>query len=284
MIDYEVRFLTKSTQKIISKKDRREPILLEKLGNFKMNRKKYLNFFLKAKKIKEIYLRGLPVNNKRSWYLQEDTLRSEFIEYIKNKKIKLKIKTVTCIPNLNEISQNEFINFCKNKKLKYFEINQHWMTYKVGEYKTLAKEYVKIFNFINKNKLTLFVEPKFLHNKQYYFYPTEDKKYLWSKNITYKEGDNFFQFLKHIIRKFPNINIYVQRMGGGFFVNENFFKKKDLKRLTLITSASLSIYAWLKIFKIKEFKKFKIGFASDHPFNSYRSLKMYTTFNKFISR
>ena len=283
MIDYEVRFLTKNIWQTLLRKDKREPMLLLKLRKFKMNRKRYLNFFLKAKKIKEIYLRGLPINNKRDWYLQEETLQSEFIEYIKFKKIKLKIKKVTIIPNLNNISSDEFLKLCKKKKIKYFEFNSHWLTYKKSTYNSLVRNNLKVFNFINKNKFTLFLEPKFLHEDAVYFYPS-----LTNENTPnlkkFTGSSNFFYFLKFIYKKYSNINIYIQRMGGGIFIDESFFKKNYFKRLMLLSSASSSIHAWLKVLTIKEFRKIKLGFASDHPFNSYRSIKMYNAFNKFLNK
>ena len=245
-IDYEIRYISKyAYKKLKSHKLLKslEPICVQKLRNFKKNKKKISNYFSKAKKIKKIILRPLFFNSKKIYYDQLNNLKKDFLNEVKIPD-RIKIEESLQIPNFNYIKFDEIKKIIDN--YKHFDLNFTWYQ-NVGS----LKPYKKIINIIDKKKGNLCFE---MHDNS-------------------EETNNILNFLS----KKKNIKILIpsfSRLNCFSFHNRKFFKKKNV---FFLTSAAYSYSIWYKILRL-EFKKNKILFGTDHPFNNLKSLKMYNYF------
>ena len=110
MIDHEFRLITPSLKKLLFLRSKKEKTLNKKIPlNFvrDLNIKKINNLYLKnANLLKKIYYRGLPINDKKFYLLQEIELQATFSELQKN--YKLNGKQIVQLPNPDYVSFKVF--------------------------------------------------------------------------------------------------------------------------------------------------------------------------------
>ena len=258
MIDHEVRIISPTIEKAILNRIRTEPTLLKKIpfNNLKKKnyQKNYSKYFKKAKEIKEVYLRGLPTNNKKLYCQQNLEIEKSFINLTGNLKRKINYKLVLHLPNPDVISLKDFEKIFKNLKNIYaFELISSWH----GNYSD-SKKYDKFLSMVSETKLPLNLEVDYIFRN--------------SLNAPH----NFF----NLIKKFPNIEYWLPHLGCGIFLHQDKYMDILKKKPSFLTSTK-NFSLWMNLFKIKDFKNIKIKYASDHPFNSNSSLDIYSKWKKF---
>lgn len=258
MIDYEVRIICPAIEQAISSRIKTESTLLKKIPFNDLIKKKYqenyCKYFKKAKDIKEVYLRGLPINNKNLFYQQNLEIEKSFINLTSNLKRKINRKLVLHVPNPDVISLKDFEKIFLNlKNIHAFELISSWH----GNYSN-SKKYNKFLSMISETKLPLNLEVDYIFRQ--------------SLNAPY----NFFD----IIQKFPNIEYWLPHLGCGIFLHKDRYFDILKKEPSFLTSTN-DFRLWMNLFKIKEFKDIKIKYASDHPFNSNSSLDIFLNWKKF---
>jgi hypothetical protein len=269
MIDYEFRIITPTLRSLVSKKKITEPILIKKIPKQhitinNLNKLNY-NYFSNLKKISKICYRGLPINNRKDFIKSELELEACFFDLKKKvKKIFKKNligKRIIQIPNPFEFSIKDFKKFIKENfsRTEYygFELIPNWHFSKNKN--ICINDYDEFFEFIVNKKKPLCFESDFL----------------------FREYNNMYK-LFYVIKKFPSIKILLPKLGAGIFLYDSFLKKLKLKnKITIYTSAPNSL-EWL--FNIKKnylLKNTNITFGSDHPFNGYKTFKIYNAYNKW---
>lgn len=258
MIDHEVRIICPAIEKAILNRFKTEPILLKKIpfsNHIKKNyQKNYSTYFQKAKDIKEIYLRGLPINNKNLFYQQNFEIEESFINLTRNLGRKINYKLVLHLPNPDIVSLKDFEKtFTNLKNIHAFELISSWH----GNYSD-SKKYDKFLSMISETKLPLNLEVDYIFRK--------------SLNAPH----NFF----NIIKKFPDIEYWLPHLGCGIFLHQDKYLDILKKKPSFLTSTKDSIL-WMNLFKMKDFKNTKIKYATDHPFNSNSSLKIFLNWKKY---
>jgi len=258
MIDHEVRVICPSIETAILKKIKTEQVLLKKIPlnkKIKNNyQKKYIEYFIKAKEINEVYLRGLPINNKKLFYRQNIELEKSFLDLISNLKRKIKYKLVLQIPNPDVISLKEFEKTFNNLKNIYaFELISSWH----GNYSD-SNKYDKFLSLVNETKLPLNIEVD----------------YIFRKSLNAPQ--NFFS----LIKKFPTIEYWLPHLGCGIFIHQEKYMSILKKKPSFLTSTK-NFTLWMSLLKLKNLK---IKYASDHPFNSNTSLEIFSNWKKFKSK
>lgn len=257
MIDHEFRVLTPSVKKIIKKNLLSEEVLNEKIpyklvnsSIYKKSYQKYLNY---AKEINLVYLRGLPINNKKIYISQERELKFEFFKIIGSVNRKIKYKQVIQIPNPEYVSVKDFKNLIKKiDNLGGFELISSWHNKFTGD--TIYDKYLKVVKSFN---LPVSIEVDYIHRN--------------SKN-------SISEFFK-LLRKNSSLKFWLPHFGCGAFLHWKLIKQIAKKKPVLLSSTS-EIEYWLNIFSEKNFRDIPIKFASDHPFNSYQSEKIYNNWMK----
>tara|TARA_B100001063_G_C16733016_1_gene540381 strand:+ start:819 stop:1598 length:780 start_codon:yes stop_codon:yes gene_type:complete len=259
MIDHEVRFLTNSTIEVLKKKLKSEKILISKIPykfvKDKNFQKDYIEYFLKAKKINEVYLRGLPLNEKNNYETQERQLMEEFQKINHMLKKKLIVNQVMQIPNPENIKFKDFEKiFLSIKKVKGFELISSWHNKKSND-----KIYEKYLGFVNELQMPLSIEVD----------------YFFRDSLV--SLANFF----NVIKKFPNIKYWLPHLGCGAFLHWDKILNICEKSPSLMTS-TVNYNLWADVLKLPYYRKISLKYASDHPFNSKSSIKIYNYWkNKF---
>ena len=96
MIDHEFRIITPEVKRLLRNRIKSESVLLQKIPlNFVSNKGftlVYKDYFKKNKKINELCYRGLPLNRKESYFIQEEQLEEtlNLILDLSDRKIKKK--------------------------------------------------------------------------------------------------------------------------------------------------------------------------------------------------
>jgi hypothetical protein len=261
MIDHEVRVITPGVKEALKNKLSSETILNKKIS-FSGIRKKffiksYENYLKRAKKVKGILIRGLPINNKKIYFDQENSLLETSKIILRNIKRKLIIKQIIQIPNPDIINLKDFENLISKKKnIAGFELISSWHNKNTDE-----KKYFKFYSLINEINLPLSIEVDYFFRK--------------SKNSIYR----FY----NLIRYFPNIEYWLPHLGCGIFLHWNKIISICSKKPSLLTSTS-NIDSWLKILNLNNFKDIPLKYATDHPFNLSSSLKIYNSCLKLKHR
>ncbi len=259
MIDHEIRIITKSVNNLIKKKSSYSEKILKKKISFNFISSKnflvsYKNYLSAAKKINEVYIRGLPINNKKIFLNQEIELKDSFKKIITKINKKINYKQIVQIPNPDFVSIKEFektINKINN--LGGFELISSWHDKRSDD-----KKYFKFFSLVQDSGLPLSLEVD-------YFYRS-------SKN-------SIIEFM-NVLKKFPNIQFWLPHFGCGIFLHWDKIENITNKPPVLLSSTN-EIEKWLFILKKDYFKKIPIKFASDHPFNELKSIHIYKTWIKY---
>ena len=112
MIDHEFRIITPILKKLILKRLNSEKILNKKIPRNIFKNKLFIehqeNYLKRAKFIKKIFFRGLPINSKKEYFIQEEQLADTFYEYTKNYKLKISGKQIIQIPNPDLVEFSQF--------------------------------------------------------------------------------------------------------------------------------------------------------------------------------
>ena len=151
--DHEIRYISKSTyKKLKSRKLQKslEPVIIQKLKDFKKNKKKISDYFIKSKKIRKIILRPLFFNSKKFYYDQLKNLKKDFLNEVKIPE-RITIEESVQIPNFDYIKFDEFKKIINN--YKHFDLNFLWSK----DIKNL-KPYAKVIDIIDKKKGSLCLE------------------------------------------------------------------------------------------------------------------------------
>lgn len=257
MIDHEFRIVTPIIKKIIKEKYNNEKILYKKIPYFVLQNnylekanKKYLG---KAKLIKGIYYRGLPINNKKNYFEQENQLQENF--YLLKDMLRAKFfgKQIIQIPNPDLVSFSSFKkNIKRFKNFCGFEVIPSWHGKNINN-----KCYKKFLNYVQETGLPLSLEVDYLYRN------------------THDSLHHFFS----IIKSFPRINYWLPHLGCGVFLH--WKRVNDIcKFQPSLLSSTNDLSNWNVILKNKFLKSLPIKFASDHPFNGLDSLKIYNTWIK----
>ena len=258
MIDHEFRIITPIVRSLIKKSSTSEPILIKKIPK-KFISKKYLTrcnleYLEKAKLLKGVFYRGLPLNLSKNYFQQEFEMEETFKDLIDTCKLNIKGNRIIQIPNPDYVNFKSFEKLVsKMEKFSGFELISSW-----HQKKTSDKIYEKFFDFVQNSKFPLSIEVDYFfrnsHNNLHYFFD--------------------------IIKKYPKIKFWLPHFGCGIFLHwEKIINICHFKPL-ILTSAPQSLI-WLEIFKLRKFKNIPLRFASDHPFNNLKSIKIYDEFIKF---
>ena len=259
MIDHEFRLITPSLKKLLFLRSKKEKTLNKKIPlNFvrDLNIKKINNLYLKnANLLKKIYYRGLPINDKKFYLLQEIELQATFSELQKN--YKLNGKQIVQLPNPDYVSFKVFeknLNYIKN--LCGFEVIASWHN------KNITDPAYNIFlSYVQEQKLPLCVEVDYF----------------------YKSSKHSLYFFFNLIKRFPNIKYWLPHFGCGIFLHWDIIRE-ICKYKPILLSSTNNIINWSHIFKIRNFKNIPLRFASDHPFNGNSSNKIYSRWNNFFNK
>ena len=257
MIDHEFRIVTPVLKKLIIEKSIKEAVLRNKIPYF-VFQNRYLekankNYLKKAKLIKGIYYRGLPINNKKSYLEQENELQENFYLLREITGVKIFGKQIIQIPNPDFVDFALFLkNLKKIKKFYGFEVIPSWHGKNINN-----KGYKKFLNFVQETKLPLSLEVDYLYRD------TNDSLY------------NFFS----IIKSFPKIKYWLPHLGCGIFLH--WKKVNDICKFEpCLLSSTINLNEWHQIIEKKFLKILPLKFASDHPFNGLDSLKIYDAWIK----
>jgi hypothetical protein len=260
-MDFEPKILVKNEFDMLSVFTELFPSLNKKIS-FSGIRKKffiksYENYLKRAKKVKGILIRGLPINNKKIYFDQENTLLETSKIILRNIKRKLIIKQIIQIPNPDIINLKDFENLISKKKnIAGFELISSWHNKTTDD-----KKYFKFYSLINEMNLPLSIEV------DYFFRSSQNSIYRFYNLIGY----------------FPNIEYWLPHFGCGIFLHWDKVIKICSKKPSLLTS-SYNIDNWLKILNLKNFKDIPLKYATDHPFNLFSSVKIYNSFLKSKKR
>lgn len=251
MIDYELRIITPSLIELLKKKYKSELILRKKIpiSFIKNNRflKSYKSYLIKAKKINEVYFRGLPVNNKKFYFKQELELQDTFNSIMQNIK-KIKGNKIMQLPNPDFVTFSEFERMVKiDKNISGFELIASWHGKTVNN-----KKYSKFFSFISELELPLSLEVD----------------YIFRNSL-----DNLANFFL-IINKYPKIKYWLPHLGCGAFLHWDKIKEA-CRYEPILLSSTKNLNQWLDILSLPKFKNIPVKFASDHPFNNNSSIYIY---------
>lgn len=266
MIDHECRIVTPVLNKILKSKLNTEKILNKKIEYLFLRKKKFQNYYLdyfdKAKLVKEIFFRGLPINNKKKYFLQEEQLYEEFNKTQLKLKSHIIGKQIVQIPNPDFVSFREFEKNFKNlyfrnkSRIVGLELIASWHGKNCND-----SDYNKFFSFVSEMGLPLSIEVD----------------YLFRKSL-----DSLHYFFR-LIEKFPKIQYWLPHLGCGIFLHWN--KVIDICNVTPKLLTSTTNYSdWSSFLMTKNLKKINILFASDHPFNNFSSFKIYKDWIKLSSK
>ena len=263
MIDYEFRIITPVLRKLILKKSKSEPILISKIPkNILQNKvkKNTIKYLKNCKLIKGLAFRGLPLNDKKTYIEQELQLQESFNDLVNEIDRPIKGIRLMQIPNPDNLSFKEFYKtFKKLKSVKGFELVSLW-----HKKKTSDKKYRNFLKFVEETRLPLSLETTFMHKTGF---------------DSYSNVNHFFEMIKN----HKKLKMWFPKFGAGVFLHWNKILEYCKYKPILLTSAysSMSKENWLAIFKIKQFKKIPLKFATDHPFNNLISIKSYYQWKKF---
>ena len=258
MIDHEFRIIVPEVKKLLENRVKSESILLQKIPLNFVNSKGFIlcykNYFKKNKKINELFYRGLPLNKKDSYFIQEDQLKETLNSILELSNRKIKKKRIIQLPNPENITVQQFENFLsKQEKFYGFELIPSWHKKNI-----LDKKYFNFLSLITEINLPLSLEV------DYIFRNSLDKT------------SNFF----YIIKKFPNIKYWLPHLGCGVFLHWDKIIKVCKQKPCLLTSTK-NFKQWFKILKLKDYKKIPVKFATDHPFNGNTSHEIYKDWFKY---
>lgn len=258
MIDYEFRVITPAVIKVLKKKIKGEKILLKKIPLSFITKRNInrinRNYFLKNKRVSKIFYRGLPINNKKLYFDQENQIKETFNSSVMNFK-KIKGGRIIQVPNPDFVKFSEFKKYVNaQKEIAGFELIASWHNKSVKD-----KKYFNFLKFISKKGLPLSLEV------DYMFRNTQDKV------------SNFFD----IINKFPKIKYWLPHLGCGAFLHWDKIILKCKFKPVLLSSTKNS-KEWLNLFKMKQFKKIPIKFATDHPLNGNSSYAIYKNYINYL--
>ncbi len=257
MIDHEFRIVTPVILDLLKKKSQQEKTLIGKIPIF-ITRNNYLNnankdYLKRAKLIKGVYFRGLPINNKKKYFDQEIQLEESFLKMNENLCLNVKGNQIVQIPNPDLVSFSLFKkNLKKIRKFYGFEVIPSWHYKNIND-----KSYNKFLNFIQETGLPLSLEID-------YFYRSSN--------------DSIHNFFK-IIQNFPNIRYWLPHLGCGIFLHWNKVME-FCKYEPILLSSTNDLSRWKKILNKTLLKNLPIKYATDHPFNGLNSLKIYKTWLK----
>ena len=161
MIDYEFRVITPAIKNILKKKIKGEKILQKKIPlNFiteKNINRINKNYFLKNKKVSKIFYRGLPINNKKLYFDQENQIKETFNSLVPNFK-KIKGKRIIQVPNPDFVKFSEFKKYVNvQKEISGFELIASWHNKSVQD-----KKYFDFLKFISNKGLPLSLEVDYM--------------------------------------------------------------------------------------------------------------------------
>ncbi len=258
MIDYEFRIVTPTVRSLIKKSSTTEPILIKKIPKKNISKKYiykiYFEYLKKAKLLKSVFYRGLPLNLSKNYFKQEFEIEETYKNLINECKSNIKGKRIIQIPNPDYVNFTNFENLVsKVEKFSGFELISSW-----HKKKTSDKSYKKFFEFVQNSKLPLSIEVDYFYRNSF-------------NNIHY-----FFD----IIKKYPKIRYWLPHFGCGIFLHWEKIVNTCNHKPLILTSADKSLN-WLEIFKLRKFRNIPLRFASDHPFNNLNSIKIYNEFIKF---
>lgn len=261
MIDHEFRIITPILKKLILKRLSSEKILNKKIPkNIFKNRlfiKHQENYLKKAKLIKKIFFRGLPINSKKEYFIQEDQLADAFNSYINNYRLKITGKQIIQIPNPDLVEFTEFKKRVeKINNFHGFELISSWHNKQSNDSK-----YFKFLQFVSDLRLPLSLEVDYIYRQ--------------SKNSI----ANFF----YLSQKFNKIRFWLPHLGCGVFLHWDLIKNNCKYAPKLLTSTK-NFFSWGKILKAISFEKRNMHYASDHPFNDFQSYNIYKDWIKFTKK
>ena len=256
MIDYEFRILSEVSKYIIKNKLKSEPVMIKKISKSIFTdiylHQQYKNYFKKLKKINQIIIRGLPINNKKL-YLKQELMMDYEIKKIKIYNDKIKFKKVMQLPNPYKVNFREFISLRKRLKNVFaYELISYWYNLPF-----LDTKFNKFFEFLNNNKLILSLEIEYFSRDQF--------------NLV----DEFFILSK----KYPNIKFMLTNLGAGIFLHWRDLMAILNSKPILISSTPKS-FEWFKILKLNEFKQIPFCLGTDIPFNGNKSFEIYKEYLK----
>ena len=208
MIDHEFRIVTPVILDLLKKKSQQEKTLIGKIPIF-ITRNNYLNnankdYLKRAKLIKGVYFRGLPINNKKKYFDQEIQLEESFLKMNENLCLNVKGNQIVQIPNPDLVSFSLFKkNLKKIRKFYGFEVIPSWHYKNIND-----KSYNKFLNFIQEirsdNKKIIKYEKETLNIKDIeYKENIFNEKFLYSKEYLESENDLELEYKYGI---FLNIN------------------------------------------------------------------------------
>ena len=258
MIDHEFRLVTPVVRSLIKNCSTKEQILIKKIPKKIITKefilKNTLAYLKKAKLIKGVFYRGLPLNLSKNYFKQEFEIEETFENLIDTCKLKIKGNRVVQIPNPEYVNFKNFEKLVNNiKKISGFELISSW-----HQKNTSDKVYNKFFDFVQNSKLPLSIEVDFFYRNSY---------------------NNLYYFFD-VIKKYPKIRYWLPHFGCGIFLHWEKIINTCHHKPLILTSADQSLH-WLEIFKLKKFNSIPLRFASDHPFNNLKSIKIYNEFIKF---
>ena len=259
MIDHEFRIITPILKKLILKRLNSEKILNKKIPRNIFKNKLFIehqeNYLKRAKFIKKIFFRGLPINSKKEYFIQEEQLADTFYEYTKNYKLKISGKQIIQIPNPDLVEFSQFKKKIeKINNFHGFELISSWHNKQSNDAK-----YFKFFEYISDSNLPLSLEVDYI----------------------YKESKNSLANFFYISQKFNKIKYWLPHLGCGIFLHWDLIKN-NCKFTPKLLSSTKNFLLWSKILKNSSFKKNNIYYASDHPFNDFQSYNIYKDWIKFI--
>ena len=257
MIDHEFRIITPEVKRLLRNRIKSESVLLQKIPlNFVSNKGftlVYKDYFKKNKKINELCYRGLPLNRKESYFIQEEQLEETLNLILDLSDRKIKKKRIIQLPNPENITVQKFENFIsKQKKFYGFELIPSWHKKNI-----LDKKYLNFLSLVTEMNLPLSLEV------DYIFRNSLDKT------------SNFF----NIIKKFPKIRYWLPHLGCGVFLHWDKITKVCKHKPCLLTSTK-NFKQWLRILNLKNYKNIPEKFATDHPFNDNASHEIYKNWFK----